>query len=237
MRATSDWKTDIKGEQIVSSWLDKKFYQVLKEKNAIKDFHRTSDMNNQLQGVDIKILFNDNTISFADEKVQLERINKPTPTQCLELYSGKNKIGWFLNKNNITSHYLFFTLNCVQGKTKYNFTEQDILSMKCIFISKKVLYHVIRYVMGITCNDLYKYIQKANNGFFDEKRDYNGDGKYNGYIYLPNGNMKIVKSLHKTETPVNLVIKMSVYEKYANYIFHIDNNCLIETKRNIIIRS
>ena len=234
---TSDWKTDIKGEQIVSSWLNKNFYQILKQENVIKDFYRTNDIGNQLQGVDIKILFNDNTISFADEKVQLERINSPAPTQCLELYSGKNKIGWFLNKNNITSHYLFFTLECTQGKTKYNFEEQDIVSMKCIFISKKMLYHVIRDIMGITCNDLYNYIQKANNGFFDERRDYNGDGKFKGYIYLPNGDIKIVKSLHKTESPVNLVIKMPIYEKYANYIFHISNSHLIETKQNIIIRS
>ena len=178
----------------------------------------------QKKGVDTFSILQNNKIIAIDEKLQLTTKNTPwfkRSTQALELMftlSHKTLIGWFLQEN-LTSHYLFITYfdTFTNNETIINgclFKNENIKSIEGILISKEII-HKLLEDYNISKDILQNYLQRAVNNNFDNI-------KYNkGYIYLNNNNIKIVKTNVLKEQPINLVIKLSLYEKYANESFRI----------------
>lgn len=101
----SFFNRDLKKEHLLSIYLDEVYTKIG------LSFKRISDLNLQLQGIDLiyNHLGND---FFIDEKAQLDYINKDLPTFTFELSYLKNnikKIGWFLDDSKLTTHYFLIT--------------------------------------------------------------------------------------------------------------------------------
>ena len=114
--ASSTFLKDVELEKTLSKIL----YEILfvnyldkhrKTKSKFITFEEDADM--QFKGVDIIVPLRKNPM-YIDMKCQTNKyINNPAPTYCVELSylkNGEYRVGWFLDKNKITTHYLFVWL-------------------------------------------------------------------------------------------------------------------------------
>ncbi|WP_248724498.1 hypothetical protein [Seonamhaeicola sp. ML3] len=99
------FESDLNDEQLLGKYLDK----IYEEINI--PIERTHDTELQFRGVDIIYKSSKGPV-YIDEKSQLHYINKDLPTFTFELSflkNGKEKRGWFLDKEKITDYYFLVT--------------------------------------------------------------------------------------------------------------------------------
>lgn len=186
----SNRQQDSQGEKVISQFLDTHFYDTLRS-NTI----RNRNVSMQKAGVDIVIEMEDDTW-YCDEKCALDYINKELKTFSFELrassdYNGMRYEGWLTSPRNITTHYnLIYITKC---KVDRRPTIDDIQSVEIIIVAKR---------------DILNYFKKLgwNRSSLLKKCDTIDSGKdtYMGNVYKDG--MKFVKSQHKVESPINVLI-------------------------------
>lgn len=186
-------KGDEDGEKEVGIYLDEKFYQIY-----VTNFNSIDDIKAQISGVDTTFILDDKSI-ICDEKVALNYINKPLNSFSLELMftnrAGKRNIGWFVDKEKVTTHYLLcYITKCDVDRLP---KKCDIKEMEIILISKKSLLEFLNR-NGYDYDTL---TRKALN-------IYEGKDKYFGNMY--EDGYKFSKSDKFVESPVNILVKKDV---------------------------
>ena len=217
---------DHPGEQTVHLFLMMYFYPIFHQ------YQEISDKKQQIAGIDMKLCVNNHWFT-VDEKTQLTRLNQKITqytTQALELLSktrnGKFRLGWIFNTQ--TDYYLFTYITECSTEIKKELSIDKIHKIRAILISKKQIEQML-LDNGITLKNL---------KFFAYQIMF-----YNYYDRIKNGNTYIdfkeitdkIWICHTSpdklyETPVNCVIKWSLYEQYAWHVYDITVNNVIKIK-------
>lgn len=153
----SDRKKDNIEEKILSLKLDKLYDRMGWNYERTK---RNSKL--QLNGVDV-IFEKENKKIFVDEKAATKYLNKNLKTFSFELVSenNPNRIGWLLNKDNITTHYAI-----IYPKSKINNLEH-LDYLEWILISKERILNILYNNMNFNdvLSNIYSniYLNKNTN--------------------------------------------------------------------------
>ena len=153
----------MRAEQALSAFLDEFFYQRLLDEGRFSSFLRITDKETQLKGIDV-IGCSGISEAYIDEKAQLHYINKHLPTFAFELsfLSGEKEcIGWFLNDELKTTHYLLLWPNA-RTTSLERVKQSDFTHVEAMMISKSNLkkylfdlgleYHVLTRINTILRN-------------------------------------------------------------------------------------
>ena len=188
MTLKSNFKSDLKKEQLLTKLLDKTYSSKLKHYS----FERIRDLNEQYKGVDVVFKHKTKACSyFIDEKAQLDYINEDLPTFAFELSYLKNTVekkGWLFDENKKTDFYALITAIFLDGG--------EYSSCKITLVNRK---------------KLLKKLDALNfkNTRFQDYRSANSHGKIvidqlnqkkEGYLFL--------SSKNKIEQPLNLVLRL-----------------------------
>ena len=188
----SNRANDKKGEEATSKFLDTFFY----EDNY--KFIRNQNVFAQKRGVDIVVNTIDDTW-FCDEKCALDYVNKELKTFAFELratsdFNGRRYDGWLLSNSNLTTHYNLIYIT--KSKVDKNPTFEDILEAEIIIVSKK---DIVDYIASLGWNKQ-MLVRKCDS--IDLKNGVNmGNINKDG--------VKFVKSEHKFESPINILLPKS----------------------------
>lgn len=216
-------KSDHKGEQEVHKFLMKYFY------SGFHQFREPLGKQEQLDGIDMHLCVN-NCWFTVDEKCQLTRLNNQIndkTTQAIEILSktrnGSFRQGWIYNTK--TDYYLFTYITNCRVNNQDDLTCDDILNMRAVLISKsKVIDMIINH--GITLRNLSFFANRmVFHNYYNDDKEYNGKHMY--YTRFGNLTDKIWLCYTKSglyETPVNCVIRWSLYEEYAWHVYDITPN-------------
>ena len=153
----SNRRKDNEEERILSLELDKLYSKMGYNYVRIK-----KDDELQIKGVDI-IFKNKEKNIYVDEKAATKYLNKNLKTFSFELVSenNPNRIGWLLNKNNITTHYAI-----IYPKSKEN-NLRKLDSLEWILISKKRILNILynNTIFDDALNNIYSdiYLNKKTN--------------------------------------------------------------------------
>ena len=202
--ASSTFLKDVELEKTLSKIL----YEILfvnyldkhrKTKSKFITFEEDADM--QFKGVDIIVPLRKNPM-YIDMKCQTNKyINNPAPTYCVELSylkNGEYRVGWFLDKNKITTHYLFVWLHDVSlGKGGGISRKSQIKKAEFMIVSK-------RDIMD------FFYRKRLGKKKLDEIQQ---SMRKNQEQSLVVNEVKFVCSLQLNEKPVNAIIHKAIYEK------------------------
>lgn len=104
---------DMKAEQALAQFLDKNLYSGLRSEGHFSSIIRETDSRRQKNGIDVSMSYRKVPI-YIDEKASLYYINQNLPTFAFELTyrrHGKDWLGWFLNDQLKTTHYLLLWPN------------------------------------------------------------------------------------------------------------------------------
>lgn len=208
-RLCSEWEHDKRTEDEHSVYTDKNFY------GRPQDFpdypltyvERVRDRERQKKGIDI-IAFYLGMKIFIDEKAAIAYARKLLLTFAFEILSGAtDTIGWFLNDNLATTHYMLFWVRAsIDDKTKM--LAGHFGNCEAMLIDKKKLRNVVLELIGMTADELY---QKAK------------ECKHNtpsGCIRLSSG-IYLKSSPEYHESPVNLVVDKGILSQLAEWSGHI----------------
>lgn len=135
----SKFKSDLAQEDILSSYLDAVY-----AKKKI-EFKRITDLNKQLQGIDLIMIVNEKSY-LIDEKAQLHYLNADLPTFTFELSYLKRTIskdGWLFDYSKLT-HYYFLITGIFLKKGKQVLTcSDDIDKIKITSVNRaKLIEHL-----------------------------------------------------------------------------------------------
>lgn len=148
----------------------------------VKPVERVYDKERQIMGIDV--VFGDH---FIDEKCATDYINKPLKTFSFELSSvdrnGNRYTGWLLNDKLKTTHYLLCYIN--KCKVDKNPKMEDIFEMETIYVAKEVIKQYLED-KGIDLKNLSSVKENSIGG------------------------LRIVRSGHKAEKPMNILIPREV---------------------------
>ena len=188
MTLKSNFKSDLKKEQLLTKLLDKTYSSKLKHYS----FERIRDLNEQYKGVDVVFKPKTKACSyFIDEKAQLDYINEDLPTFAFELSYLKNTVekkGWLFDENKKTDFYALITAIFLDGG--------EYSSCKITMVNRKKLLEKLD-------------VLNFKNTSFQNYRSANSHGKIvidqlnqkkEGYLFL--------SSKNKIEQPLNLVLRL-----------------------------
>ncbi len=126
------FKSDLQKEKQLAALLDSMYRNNLK----FYGFERVSDLNLQLQGVDLVLTQKHNQKRFfIDEKAQLDYVNEDLPTFAFEINyrkNGKRKQGWLYDASKKTDFYALVT-------AIYSDKPQTYTSCKITFVNRRKL--------------------------------------------------------------------------------------------------
>lgn len=163
-----------------------------------------SEQCRQLKGVDI-VLKKDGVEKLVDIKSATKYWNRDLQTYSLELFSNNNHNGegWFVSNNSVTTHYLFVWVRAE------NYKLHNISALECCLVSKEVIDNYLKE-LGYDKHQLVDLLNKK--GRSEDKRD---------VLYLKNG-LKVVRSKHLIENPVNLIIPRKTLRQLADGVYGFD---------------
>ena len=185
------------------------------EFGLFKNMERVTDPHIQKSGVDIVYHKNFDSL-FIDEKFAIDYRQRDLNTYSFELYSGNNKhsMGWFLNPQSRTTHYMLLWFSSDEDISK-------IYSYTACFVSKEKIKKYLSE-QGLEPLDVLNKFRK----FWTEHPD-GGDNtefhietnKFGNIrrIMEVNG-LRVIQSLHKEETPINIIIKKEVLLSLADKV-------------------
>lgn len=213
--ASSTFLKDVELEETLSKIL----YNILfteyldkrrKTKSKFISFDDDADL--QFNGVDVVVPLKKNPM-YIDIKCQTNKyINNPASTYCIELSylkHGEYRVGWFLDKNKMTTHYLFVWLHNVSlGKKGTINRKSQIKKAEFMIVSN-------RDIMD------YFYRKRLGKKKLNEIQQSMRDNKERSIIV---NNVKFVCSLQLNEKPINAIIKKEVYSKMPHTQHYIYEN-------------
>lgn len=185
----SNRENDLKGEKAISEFLDINFY------SENYKFIRNQNNLTQRKGIDIVIDSQYDTF-FCDEKCALDYVNKELKTFAFELRTtsdtnGQRHDGWLISNTSLTSHYNLIYIT--KSKVDKNPSFDDIQEAEIIIVSKK---SIIDYIESLGWS---KQMLTRKCDSIDYKK-----GTNMGNIFKDG--VKFVKSEHKFESPINILI-------------------------------
>lgn len=221
----SERHLDHPGEQAVHLFLMKYFYPIFHQ------YEEILDKDQQIAGIDMKLCVNSQWFT-VDEKAQLTRLNNkimPYTTQALEILSktrnGSFKAGWIYNTQ--TDYYLFTYITHCQTENKKDLTVDKIQQIRAVLISKK---QIIQMLLdnGITLKNLMFF---ANRMILDNYHTrVKNDNTYVDFTNVSEIWMCHTSEKRLSETPVNCVIRWSLYEQYAWHVYDITPSNIVKIK-------
>ena len=185
-------------ERALDDFLTRCFYK--KEFNKIEPI---TDETRQLLGIDV---IADSLI--IDNKGMLDKkyLNNPSSSFCLEICSYSLKslqyyLGWFLDKEKLTDHYLFVWLPDVDVPSgQYLTNSKQINKIEVMLVNREEVHKMVnKYISDEDLKTKAKYMISNNIN----------------RLGIPSTSMRLVKSSNKAEAPVVLVVPKFMYKKIA----------------------
>lgn len=181
-------KEDEKCSEIVSNFLDKKFY------NKCDSFERFNDKDNQIKGIDI--IFSINDIKYVcDEKAAIRYINRHLNTFAMELsfINRKNILndGWLLDDKKINDSFLLIYIDKAKNDIIQN--EDDIEEIELILVKRNKIISFLEE-LGWTKDKLIEKTKRIR------------DNECENYGSFELNRCKFAYSKHLFEKPVNLLL-------------------------------
>lgn len=185
-------------ETELAKFLDEHFYP-----RFVTNFHRYTDRDSQLHGLDVHFDYNSHTKMLVDEKAQTHYINKQLPTFAFEVNfvnsAGLLNVGWLLDEKKLTRYY---ALMWIQAKKDKRILATDITEVEIIVIERSK----ILFLLAGHGYDKYKTQLTAARIRLYEESGKQYEGKRPFYFYY---------TPQLAERPVNIVIKKPVLEEMA----------------------
>lgn len=194
---TSNFKKDLLNEQKLGLFLDDIYAAQFGRDFKI---HRITDTQMQYQGIDLEIHdcrdFAQKKIYFADEKAQLDYLNKSLPTFAFELSylkKGEYRKGWLTDEKKRADYYFLVTSIFVNEANEFS-------KCKITSVNRQKLLTLLEE-KGLTSSVLEAYDRKfradKENGKILIKEL---NARKEGYIFSSKSN--------KAEQPINLVLRL-----------------------------
>ena len=227
---TQNFISDVQQERILTPIVVKEiltdFLQKHNLHHSLIDFD--SNPNAQYAGIDFVMGNNDKSWN-VDLKCQTNKyIGNPTKTFCLEVLYEKDyeeKQGWFIQEGNETDYYLFGWIQSANVGDDGVITSLDqINKMDLMFVYKK---------------DVLKFIEECGydkERLLEEAREMVRNGETKKKIPTMKGRpLRLVRSMHLNEKPVNIVLSKSTYDALENtkHLLYTKQNGMTELKRGV----
>lgn len=193
----SKFQNDLQKEQKLGPFLDKIYAERFGQDFKI---YRVTDIKLQQQGIDLEIHDcrhpSQKKIYFADEKAQLDYLNKSLPTFAFELSylkKGKYRKGWLTDEKKRADYYFLVTNICVNEAQKFT-------KCKVISVNRYKLLNLLTE-KGLTNIVLANYDQQFRANDKNGKMPISElNAGTEGYIFCSKSN--------KAEQPINLVLRL-----------------------------
>lgn len=207
-------KMDMKAEQALARFLDQNLYEELRKEGHFSSIHRADQYEQQVSGIDVTMTYKADSV-YIDEKAALYYINQDLSTFAFELSyqnRGEERLGWFLNDQLKTTHYLLLwpdartsDLSAIQA--------EDFTVVDALLISKAKLKAYLEPI-GLDDHTLLECARILRQH------------KVSGRQSIPQPGMSIyVSSSGKySEAPINLVIKKYILRQIADAHYCITPN-------------
>ena len=184
-------------ERAVDEYLNRFVYKKLYDK-----FQPISDAKQQLAGIDVIV----NNDMYIDNKAMTDPqyLNNPANSFILEIASfnhGAYQLGWFLNDNLKTTHYMFVWLPEVNVPSGSRLVDsRQIQKIEIMLVDRNEVHKLINsYISDEGLKERAKKVVRRNL-----KEDF--------IVCSP---LKICHSIHKAESPVTLRVPKSLYKTIA----------------------
>ena len=208
-------------EEVVASFLDKYFYDVLSREGKIKGWLRVGGKLLQKEGQDVIFVTPSDKKIIADEKAASHYSNKIIGTFAFELKNRTSgNIGWFINDELKTEYYVLCWPLLKEDRKGYD--KSDFQYIEVMIISKKGVWKVIND------NDL------TRDNIIEEMDKHNQTVKADDDPIILKDGIKLYYNFSLEEKPINLVIDKTLLVKKA--IFHGYIKRMICEKCNSLMR-
>lgn len=199
--------------------------QPMKQFGRIQDYQYIESKEEQLLGTDIMmrqrdVTWNVDVKTFSVNYAQNVDLSK-FPTFALELdfinRAGNLNIGWFLNDDLNTTHYLFLypRLNASKADgdkiTEKNVTEDDIQSAEAYLVSKKRLKQFFYISRGLTDEIMHDHAVSVRQNAKNEDCAIYHDADISKFRYSPS----------LAEKPTNILVYKNELKFLSNGVFNI----------------
>lgn len=214
----SEFDNDSRCEREFNKFSVRYLWNRLDYSNLINSYRNIENKELQKMGVDVELKTN-NGEYVIDEKIAAHYINRDLPTFAFELCSNSNgnKIGWLLNDNLKTTHYMVYWTFATNDD--YTTVVSDEFTRADAFLLNKA--RLLKYLefMGFTKERLMKSCQAiiAHNKFGKVNLKSTDDFSFN-------------RTKQLKEQPINVVIKKSILMKLAEACFKLERSGTSMTK-------
>lgn len=193
-------KADEKASEIVSDFLDEKFYPT-----TTANANRVYNVEDQVKGIDITFNLNDKDY-ICDEKAAVKYVNKSLQTFALELsfINRGNHLqdGWLLNEDNVNNSYMFIWIDKAKKDVLTN--KDDIQELQLALVGKD---SIMTYLNGLGWN--------KNNLIYKSQRIRENPSENKGDLYK-NG-CRFFYSSYFVEEPVNILLPRTKLIEISDY--------------------
>lgn len=197
--------SDMSAGSQMGRFLDGYLYKRLVAEEGLAGAERIDNIDDQLAGIDVKLIDKKGTVYRVDEKAQLYYLNRDLPTFAFEiqyLRGGEERLGWLCNQELLTDFYLliwpFATTDTPKGIRWDQFTKAD-----CLLIKKKSLLAELSG-RGLTIKKM-----------LEDARRIRADRQV-GKVPISKGMYYFASDPQKyAESPINIVIRKPLLKKIA----------------------
>lgn len=205
--------SDMSAGSQIGRFLDEYLYKRLVAEKGLASAERIDDTDDQLAGIDVKLIDKKGRVYRVDEKAQLYYLNQDLPTFAFEiqyLRGKEERLGWLCNQELLTDFYLliwpFATTDKPKGIRWDQFTRAD-----CLLVKKKSLLAELSG-RGLTTEKM-----------LEDARRIRADRQVGKVPILNKGKASISKEMYYfasdpqkyAESPINIVIRKPLLKKIA----------------------
>ena len=215
-----NYSIDKRAERELGFFLDKYFYQRLKEKYGYDDFKRVRKKEEQIQGVDV-VGFIKGRECVIDEKASLRYMDKDLKTFSFELSfmrNGEEFVGWFLDNRMKTQYYVLMYPK--SRKDIRDITSEDFDSVEILVVPVHRIWEYLNG-KGLTKESLKKRAEeirgKGRTGRMPTGKNIDG-------VYISATGKERLE-----EAPINLIIRKGILAEIASGHF-------LVTREKIMVR-
>lgn len=206
------------------------FWNIMFKKGSVIP---AESMEEQLKGIDLYV----DGIS-VDEKCSTQtfvNMKKKPPTWAVEILSGWDSDGWFIDRTKVTQNYMFIQLyewaGPMENVNGYMKPVQNIDPSRFVVYTDKLLF---MYENRWKLMDIIQYVTSENMQSLREKAlSLRNDGDK---LELGNSGMRLVRTEVNGQHPVNLVIPVKYHEDASeapDYLIDIKESMLCRIQKNL----
>lgn len=217
----SEFENDVKGEEVVATFLEKYFYKKL----PLRNYHRNKDMTNQNKGIDLEFITKKGHY-VVDEKAAIRYPNglKTFAFEISYVKDGVIKEGWFFDDTKETSHYILIwpiRKDIPPEKLKI----EDIYSAELMLVDR---FEFQKYIL--------KKYNLGKEDFLKKAKEIRNKGKIEGPPNIKESSAKYYYSTQLAEKPINIVFRKEelLQSKAVKAYYNVTPNGLIDLLKNEI---